>query len=97
VYSKKLIPLRVGKIVAQLQRYCYWPQMNETISKYIKGSLMCATNKPSNKKLGFYTPLTVPSQPWESISPMELVFGETNQEDGQDDTYKAKNFIQKIQ
>jgi hypothetical protein len=37
--------LRVGKIVAQLQMYCYWPQMNETISKYIKECVMCVTSK----------------------------------------------------
>jgi hypothetical protein len=42
----------VGKIVAQLQRYFYWPQMNETVSKYIKGCVMCATSKPSNINLG---------------------------------------------
>ena len=29
---------------------------------------MCSTSKPSNKKLGLYTPLPVPSRPWESIS-----------------------------
>jgi hypothetical protein len=43
----------VGKTVAQLQRYCYWPQMNETISKYVKGCVLCATSKPSNKSWGY--------------------------------------------
>jgi hypothetical protein len=31
----------VGNIVAQLQRYCYWPRMNETISRYIKWCVVC--------------------------------------------------------
>ena len=26
----------VGKIVAQLQRYFYWPRMNETVAKFIQ-------------------------------------------------------------
>ena len=26
----------VGKIVAQLQKFCYWPRMNDTVSKYVK-------------------------------------------------------------
>ena len=26
----------VGKPIAQLQKFCYWPQMNDTISKYVK-------------------------------------------------------------
>ena len=58
----------VGKTIAQLQRYCYWPHMNESISKYVRGCVLCATSKPSNRKLGLYTPLPVPSYPWEIIS-----------------------------
>ena len=42
--------------------------MNETVSKYVKGCVMCETIKPSNKKLGLHTPLPVPSRPWESVS-----------------------------
>jgi len=48
--------------------------MNETISRYIKGSTMCATNKPSSGKLGLYTPVPIPSHPWQSIS-MDFVGG----------------------
>ena len=46
----------VSKTLVQLQKYCYWPHMQETVTKYIKGCVMCATSKPSNKKLGLYTP-----------------------------------------
>lgn len=35
---------------------------------------MCATSKPSNRNLGLYTSLPVPSHPWESIS-MNFVEG----------------------
>lgn len=42
--------------------------MNETITKYIKGCVMCSTRKPSNKKLGLYMPLPVPSRTWDNIS-----------------------------
>ena len=38
--------------------------MNDMMSKYVKGSVMCA----SNRNLGLYTPLPVPSRPWESVS-----------------------------
>jgi len=47
----------VSKTIAQLQGFFYWPQMNETISRYIKGCTMSATRKQSNRKLGLYTPL----------------------------------------
>ena len=64
----------VGKTIAQLQKFSYWPRMNDTVSKYVKGCVMCATSKPSNKNLGLYTPLPVPSRPWESVS-MDFVGG----------------------
>jgi len=64
----------VSKTVAQLQRFCYWPRMSETISRYVKGCAMCAKSKLSNIKLGLYTPFLVPSHPWESIS-MDFVGG----------------------
>jgi hypothetical protein len=48
--------------------------MNESVSRYVRGCLLCATRKPSNRKLGLYTPLPVPSRPWESIS-MDFVGG----------------------
>ena len=41
--------------------------MNETVSKYVKGCVVCATSNPNNKKMGLYTPLHVPSHPWESV------------------------------
>jgi hypothetical protein len=64
----------VGKTVANLQRYYYWPKMNESVSRYVRGCSLCATRKPSNRKLGLYTPLLAPSRPWESIS-MDFVGG----------------------
>ena len=42
--------------------------MHETISRYINGCTMCAKSKPKNRNLGLYTPLLVPSRPWESVS-----------------------------
>ena len=44
--------------------------MNDMMSKYVKGCVMCA----SNRKLGLYTPLLVLSHPWESVS-MDFVGG----------------------
>jgi hypothetical protein len=35
---------------------------------------MCSTCKPTNRKLGLYSPLPVPSHPWESVS-MDFVGG----------------------
>ena len=48
---------RLNKMIAQLQRYLYWPRINDTVSKYIKGCVLCSTSKPGNRKMGLYTPL----------------------------------------
>jgi hypothetical protein len=60
--------------MAHLQIFFYWPQMKEIVTKYVKGRVMCSTCKPTNIKLGLYSPLRVPSHPCESIS-MDFVGG----------------------
>ena len=85
----------VGKIVAQLQRYCYWPRMTESVSKYIKGCVMCSTSKPSNRKLGLYTLVLVPSRPWESIS-MDFVGGLPMSRKGHDYLYVVVDRFNKM-
>jgi hypothetical protein len=64
----------VGKTMAHLHRFCYWPRMKDVVTKYVKGCVLCSTCKPTIRKLGLYTPLHVPSHPWESIS-MDFVGG----------------------
>ena len=41
----------VGNIVENLQRYCYWPCMIDSVSCFIRGCSLCATSKTSNRKL----------------------------------------------
>ena len=60
--------------------------MQETVAKYIRGCVMCATSKPSNRKLGLYTPLPVSSHTWESIS-MDFVGGLPMSRKGHDYIY----------
>ena len=66
----------VSKKMAHLQRYCYWPHMIDSVSRFIGSCSMCATRNPSNRNLGLYMPLSVPSRPWESVS-MDFVGGLT--------------------
>ena len=48
--------------------------MKEIVTKYVKGCVMCSTCNPTNRKLGLYSPLPIPSHRWESIS-MDFVGG----------------------
>jgi hypothetical protein len=72
--------------MARLQRFCYWPQMKAFVTKYVKGYVMCSTCNPTNRKLGIYSPLPIPSHPWESIS-MDFVGGLPMSKRGQEYLY----------
>jgi len=85
----------VSKTVAQLQRFCYWPKMNEAVSRYVRGCSMCAKIKPNNRKLGLYTPLPVPSHPWENVS-MDFVGGLPKSRKGHDYLYVVVDRFRKM-
>jgi hypothetical protein len=85
----------VGKTIAHLQRFCYWPQLKEIVTKYVKGCVMCSTCKPTNRKLGLYSPLPVPSHLWESIS-MDFVGGLPMTKGGHDYLYVVVDRFNKM-
>jgi hypothetical protein len=60
--------------------------MKAIVTKYVKGCVMCSTCNPTNRKLGLYSPLLVPSHPWESIS-MDFVGGLPMSKRGHDYLY----------
>ncbi|KAI5350206.1 PREDICTED: Transposon [Prunus dulcis] len=55
----------VEKTLWNVRRYMYWPKMHLDVSRYLRGCVLCNTSKPSNRKLGLYLPLPVPTRPWE--------------------------------
>ena len=67
-YSRVVGHFEVKNIVAVLQKYFYWSNLQQDIEKYIRSCTSCAISKPSIKKQGLYTSLPTPSRPWESIS-----------------------------
>jgi hydrogenase maturation factor len=42
--------------------------MKAIVTKYVNGCVMCSTSKLTNRKLGLYSPLPIPSHPCKSIS-----------------------------
>ena len=66
-YSKTTGHFGVAKTLVILQKYFYYPSLKYEVIKYILSCMVCAIAKPSNEQQGLYTPLLVPSRPWESI------------------------------
>jgi hypothetical protein len=81
--------------MAHLQGFCYWPQMKEIVTKYIKGCVMFSTCKPTNRKPELYSPLLVLSHPWESIS-MDFVGGLPLTKGGHDYMYVVVDRFNKM-
>ena len=69
--------------------------MNDIVSKYVKGCVMCATSKPSHRKLGLYTPIPVPSRPLESVS-MDFVGALPMSRNGHDYLYVVVDMFNKM-
>ena len=69
--------------------------MKEIVTKYVKGCVTCSTCKPTNRKLGLYSPLPVPSHPWESIS-MDFVGGLPMTKGGHDYLYVVVDRFSKM-
>ena len=69
--------------------------MLENVSHFIKGCSLCVSSKPSNRKLGFYTPLQIPSPPWESVS-MDFVGGLPLSKRGHDYLYVVVDRFSKM-
>ncbi|XP_038973019.1 uncharacterized protein LOC120105044 [Phoenix dactylifera] len=58
----------VTKTLQNLHRYVFWPRIQQDVVRFVKGCVLCSTSKPANRKVGLYTPLPVPTRPWESVS-----------------------------
>ena len=85
----------VGKTIVNLQRYCYWQCMIDSVSRFIRGCSLCEISKPGNRKLGSCTLIHIPSHPWERIS-MDFVGGLLMLRKGHDYLYVVVDRFKKM-
>ena len=69
--------------------------MKAIITKYVNGCVTCSTCKPTDRKLGLYSPLPVPSHPLESVS-MDFVGGLPMTKGGHDYLYVVVDKFNKM-
>ena len=82
----------VERIVVHLQRFV--SLMKVIVTMHVKGCVLCICNS-TNRKLGLYTPLPIPSHPWESIS-MDYARGFPMSKRGHDYLYVVVDRILKM-
>eukprot|EP00253_Pinus_taeda_P010211 PITA_10211 len=64
------------------------------IAGHFSGCSLCAISNPSNRKLGLYTPLPIPSRPWENSS-MDFVGAVPLSKEGHDYLYVVVDMFSK--
>ncbi|RVW70926.1 Retrovirus-related Pol polyprotein from transposon 297 [Vitis vinifera] len=62
------------KTIALVEDHFFWPSLKKDVWKVIKQCRACQVGKGSKQNTGLYTPLPVPSKPWEDLS-MDFVLG----------------------
>lgn len=62
------------KTLSQIREQFYWPRMVRDISRHVNRCKTCRLAKTHGQNTGLYTPLPVPTTPWEDIN-IDFVVG----------------------
>ena len=56
------------KTIALVEYRFFWPSLKKDVWKVIKQCRACQVGKGSKQNTGLYTPLPIPSKPWEDLA-----------------------------
>jgi Integrase zinc binding domain/Integrase core domain len=62
------------KTIAAVEHQFYWPSLKRDVGNIVAQCRVCAFAKQVRKNAGLYTPLPVPTRPWDDVS-MDFVLG----------------------
>ena len=64
----------VDKTLDQINHFYYWPKMRREVQQIVTRCKVCQLAKGKSQNVGLYTPLPIPSRPWDSVS-LDFVLG----------------------
>ena len=62
------------KTITAVEHQFYWPSLKRDVGNIVAQCRVCAFAKQVRKNAGLYTPLLVPTRPWDDVS-MDFVLG----------------------
>lgn len=72
----------VEKTLEKLEHFYFWLKMRVDVRKYV-GKRVCQHVKGRSQNVGLYTPLPIPSRPWDSMC-IDFVLGFSRTQQGKD-------------
>ncbi|GKC36230.1 putative reverse transcriptase domain-containing protein, partial [Tanacetum coccineum] len=62
------------KSIALVGRKYFWPKLRRNVTRHVERCQVCQRSKGVSTNVGLYTPLPVPSSPWNDVS-MDFILG----------------------
>ena len=78
-----------------LADHFYWPKMRRDVERHVQRCVTCHKAKSKLNPYGLYTPLPVPSIPWEDIS-MDFILGLPRTKRGRDSIFVVVDRFSKM-
>lgn len=64
----------IDKTLDQLNHFYYWPRMRRDVQRFVTRCKVCQLAKGHSQNTRLYTPLPIPSKPWDSVS-LDFILG----------------------
>jgi hypothetical protein len=78
-----------------LVNHFFWPKMRHNVERHVQLCPTCHKAKSRLNPHGLYTPLPIPSVPWEDIS-MYFILGLTRTKRGKDSIFVVVDYFSKM-
>ena len=85
----------IDKTLAMLKEHFYWPKMKKDVGKFCASCVQCRKAKSRLNPHGLYTPLPIPTAPWEDIS-MDFIVGLPRTKKGSDSIFVVVDRFSKM-
>ena len=86
----------IDKMVLQFSHYYFFPKMRSEVEKFVKRCRICQHVKGRSQNTRLYTPLPIPSRPWDLVS-MDFILGIPKTQRGNDYIFVVVDMFSKME